>query len=68
MCQPVGKRPAGLKRAFKDSTTLLVGVARQKRNLRSSARRRRDPSVKYNDPLNASLVPPLQRPNEESRA
>src|SRR5262249_33707223 len=27
-------------------------------------RRRRDPSMEYHDPLNAGLVPPLQRPRD----
>src|SRR5215472_76098 len=30
----------------------------------SPARRRRDPSVKDHDPLNAGLVPPFQRPRD----
>ena len=30
----------------------------------SAARRRRDPSMQYNDPLNAGLVPPFQRPQD----
>src|SRR5262245_39665557 len=30
----------------------------------SPARRRRDPSMEHHDPLNAGLVPPLQRPRD----
>src|SRR5262252_1889473 len=30
----------------------------------SPARHRRDPSMEYHDPLNASLVPPFQRPRD----